>query len=76
MESCPTQAVLPLVGLAAEKVIRDQYNFNERRWQAVVLTATVRLGGFRCPSPTPRGGVAFRVPPNAPPLAAAPFRGL
>ncbi|MGM0488532.1 MAG: hypothetical protein ACQESR_17450 [Planctomycetota bacterium] len=25
MESCPTQAVLPLVGLAAEKVIRDQY---------------------------------------------------
>ncbi|MFO7904323.1 MAG: hypothetical protein R6U98_16790 [Pirellulaceae bacterium] len=26
MESCPTQAVLPLVGLAAEKVIRDWYN--------------------------------------------------
>ncbi|MGM0489774.1 MAG: hypothetical protein ACQESR_23825 [Planctomycetota bacterium] len=26
MESCPTQAVLPLVGLAAEKVIRDPYN--------------------------------------------------
>ncbi|MFO7906041.1 MAG: hypothetical protein ACQESR_13390 [Planctomycetota bacterium] len=26
MESCPTQAVLPLVGLAAEKVIRDRYN--------------------------------------------------
>ncbi|MFO7902974.1 MAG: hypothetical protein R6U98_09955 [Pirellulaceae bacterium] len=25
MESCPTQAVLPLVGLAAEKLIRDQY---------------------------------------------------
>ncbi|MGM0491158.1 MAG: hypothetical protein ACQESR_30900, partial [Planctomycetota bacterium] len=24
VESCPTQAVLPLVGLAAEKVIRDQ----------------------------------------------------
>ncbi|MFO7904249.1 MAG: hypothetical protein R6U98_16415 [Pirellulaceae bacterium] len=24
-ESCPTQAVLPLVGLAAEKVIRDRY---------------------------------------------------
>ncbi|MGM0491272.1 MAG: hypothetical protein ACQESR_31475, partial [Planctomycetota bacterium] len=23
VESCPTQAVLPLVGLAAEKVIRD-----------------------------------------------------
>ncbi|MFO7904252.1 MAG: hypothetical protein ACQESR_28065 [Planctomycetota bacterium] len=27
MESCPTQAVLPLVGLAAEKVIRDRYRF-------------------------------------------------
>ncbi|MGM0486186.1 MAG: hypothetical protein ACQESR_05425 [Planctomycetota bacterium] len=25
MERCPTQAVLPLVGLAAEKVIRDRY---------------------------------------------------
>ncbi|MGM0490594.1 MAG: hypothetical protein ACQESR_28035 [Planctomycetota bacterium] len=24
MERCPTQAVLPLVGLAAEKVIRDR----------------------------------------------------
>ncbi|MFO7902392.1 MAG: hypothetical protein ACQESR_17680 [Planctomycetota bacterium] len=24
MESCPTQAVLPLVGLAAENVIRDR----------------------------------------------------
>ncbi|MGM0491041.1 MAG: hypothetical protein ACQESR_30315 [Planctomycetota bacterium] len=26
MESCPTQAVLPLVGLAADKVIRDRYD--------------------------------------------------
>ncbi|MFO7901818.1 MAG: hypothetical protein ACQESR_20385 [Planctomycetota bacterium] len=26
MESYPTQAVLPLVGLAAEKAIRDRYN--------------------------------------------------
>ncbi|MFO7907486.1 MAG: hypothetical protein ACQESR_20155 [Planctomycetota bacterium] len=25
MESYPTQAVLPLIGLAAEKVIRDRY---------------------------------------------------
>ncbi|MFO7901351.1 MAG: hypothetical protein ACQESR_31095 [Planctomycetota bacterium] len=25
MERCPAQAVLPLVGLAAEKVIRDRY---------------------------------------------------
>ncbi|MFO7902959.1 MAG: hypothetical protein ACQESR_08195 [Planctomycetota bacterium] len=26
MERCPTQAVLPFVGLAAENVIRDRYN--------------------------------------------------
>ncbi|MFO7904357.1 MAG: hypothetical protein ACQESR_23145 [Planctomycetota bacterium] len=25
VESCPAQSVLPLVGLAAEKVIRDRY---------------------------------------------------
>ncbi|MGM0487908.1 MAG: hypothetical protein ACQESR_14245 [Planctomycetota bacterium] len=25
MERCPTQAVLPLIGLAAEKVTRDRY---------------------------------------------------
>ncbi|MFO7906721.1 MAG: hypothetical protein ACQESR_15255 [Planctomycetota bacterium] len=25
MESCPTQAVLPLVGLAADKVIPDRH---------------------------------------------------
>ncbi|MFO7901391.1 MAG: hypothetical protein R6U98_01925, partial [Pirellulaceae bacterium] len=27
MESCPTQAVLPPVGLAANQVIRDRYIF-------------------------------------------------
>ncbi|MGM0486272.1 MAG: hypothetical protein ACQESR_05865 [Planctomycetota bacterium] len=27
MESCPTQTVLPLVGLAAHTVIRDRYIF-------------------------------------------------
>ncbi|MFW6169979.1 MAG: hypothetical protein ACODAD_05775 [Planctomycetota bacterium] len=26
MQSCPTQAVLPWVGLAADKVIRNRYN--------------------------------------------------
>ncbi|MFO7904962.1 MAG: hypothetical protein ACQESR_31560 [Planctomycetota bacterium] len=31
MESCPTQAVLPLVGLAAEKVIRDRYTVLQAR---------------------------------------------
>ncbi|MGM0490917.1 MAG: hypothetical protein ACQESR_29690 [Planctomycetota bacterium] len=30
MEQCPTQAVLPLVGLAAEKVIRDRYNPSDK----------------------------------------------
>ncbi|MFO7903634.1 MAG: hypothetical protein ACQESR_07370 [Planctomycetota bacterium] len=29
MESCPTQAVLPWVGLAAENVIRDRYSLLE-----------------------------------------------
>ncbi|MFO7906638.1 MAG: hypothetical protein ACQESR_02665 [Planctomycetota bacterium] len=29
MESCPTQAVRPVVGLAAEKVIRDRYNWTK-----------------------------------------------
>ncbi|MFO7904632.1 MAG: hypothetical protein R6U98_18355 [Pirellulaceae bacterium] len=28
MEICPTQAVLPLVGLAAKRVIHDRYNSN------------------------------------------------
>ncbi|MGM0486466.1 MAG: hypothetical protein ACQESR_06865 [Planctomycetota bacterium] len=27
-ESCPTQAVRPLVGLAADKVIRDRYTLS------------------------------------------------
>ncbi|MGM0485174.1 MAG: hypothetical protein ACQESR_00225 [Planctomycetota bacterium] len=30
MERCPTQAVLPLVGLAAETVIRDRYTSGGR----------------------------------------------
>ncbi|MFO7902676.1 MAG: hypothetical protein R6U98_08450 [Pirellulaceae bacterium] len=28
MESCPTQAVLPLVGLAANTIIRDRYTWH------------------------------------------------
>ncbi|MFO7903578.1 MAG: hypothetical protein ACQESR_01400 [Planctomycetota bacterium] len=32
MESCPTQAVLPLVRLAADKVIRDRYNLRGVGW--------------------------------------------
>ncbi|MFO7905522.1 MAG: hypothetical protein R6U98_22855 [Pirellulaceae bacterium] len=30
MESCPAQTVLPLVGLAADKVIRDRYSTRGR----------------------------------------------
>ncbi|MFO7907386.1 MAG: hypothetical protein ACQESR_05575 [Planctomycetota bacterium] len=30
MERCPTQAALPLVGLAADKVIRDRYTSSRR----------------------------------------------
>ncbi|MFO7908206.1 MAG: hypothetical protein ACQESR_14655 [Planctomycetota bacterium] len=31
MESCPTQAVLPLVGLAAHKLIRHRYKPGRER---------------------------------------------
>ncbi|MFO7902214.1 MAG: hypothetical protein R6U98_06115 [Pirellulaceae bacterium] len=41
MERCPTQAVLPLVGLAAEKVIRDRDNGAGRKR---------RFAGTRSPS--------------------------
>ncbi|MGM0486290.1 MAG: hypothetical protein ACQESR_05955 [Planctomycetota bacterium] len=42
MESCPTQAVLPLVGLAAEQVIRDRYINAPRR---VALSAGALSAG-------------------------------
>ncbi|MFO7901573.1 MAG: hypothetical protein ACQESR_21985 [Planctomycetota bacterium] len=32
MESCPAQAVLPLVGLTADKVIRDRYKAKGVQW--------------------------------------------
>ncbi|MFO7908243.1 MAG: hypothetical protein ACQESR_28470 [Planctomycetota bacterium] len=38
MESGPTQAVLPLVGLAAEKVIRDRYNWDVVLGQMIAPT--------------------------------------
>ncbi|MFO7906779.1 MAG: hypothetical protein R6U98_29255 [Pirellulaceae bacterium] len=47
MDSCPTQAVLPLVGLAAEKVIRDQYI------DFAMLSAVPFRFGFSSRSPTP-----------------------
>ncbi|MFO7906439.1 MAG: hypothetical protein ACQESR_21655 [Planctomycetota bacterium] len=46
MERCPTQAVLPLVGLAAEKVIRDRYELLpvKRQPAFVKQAAPVRVG--------------------------------
>ncbi|MFO7907648.1 MAG: hypothetical protein ACQESR_21345 [Planctomycetota bacterium] len=43
MESCPTQAVLPLVGLAAEKVIRDPYNWGGRGRAVTAVTAPCEI---------------------------------
>ncbi|MFO7906553.1 MAG: hypothetical protein R6U98_28105 [Pirellulaceae bacterium] len=35
MENCSTQAALPSVGLAANKVIHDRYVFRDRRTECV-----------------------------------------
>ncbi|MFO7901271.1 MAG: hypothetical protein ACQESR_10700 [Planctomycetota bacterium] len=51
MESCSTQAVLPLVGLAAEKVIRDRYN---GPWG--VRRGTTVQGGKNCLTVTSKPG--------------------
>ncbi|MFO7907722.1 MAG: hypothetical protein ACQESR_17960 [Planctomycetota bacterium] len=45
MERCPTQAVLPLVGLAAENVIRGRY---------IPLLGTPDMCGGRSRAPPPR----------------------
>ncbi|MFO7901682.1 MAG: hypothetical protein ACQESR_27175 [Planctomycetota bacterium] len=47
MESCPAQAVRPLVGLAAEKVIRDGVYFNPLRtgWDSPASPFTVSRTG-------------------------------
>ncbi|MGM0491197.1 MAG: hypothetical protein ACQESR_31100 [Planctomycetota bacterium] len=53
MERCPAQAVLPLVGLAAEKVIRDRSNARQPgsvSWNGV--TGELRM--------CDRRGAAFR----------------
>ncbi|MFO7901831.1 MAG: hypothetical protein ACQESR_00145 [Planctomycetota bacterium] len=42
MERCPTQAVLPLVGLAADKVIRDRY-INAPRQESTLSFSRLRL---------------------------------
>ncbi|MGM0490876.1 MAG: hypothetical protein ACQESR_29480 [Planctomycetota bacterium] len=67
MESCPTQAVLPLVGLAAEKVIRDRYNRKHfgRAWRPVLHT-TCAIRQSRLPTVVPASWKARR---NSPPPA-------
>ncbi|MFO7903523.1 MAG: hypothetical protein ACQESR_29050 [Planctomycetota bacterium] len=56
MESCPTQAVLPLVGLAADKVIRDRY-----KW---LTTNVLRLYPIWCPGMVSQGNKPFMVKRN------------
>ncbi|MFO7908394.1 MAG: hypothetical protein ACQESR_29765 [Planctomycetota bacterium] len=66
MESCPTQAVLPLVGLAAEKVIPDQYNVIRDQYKVLPIfrdsrgatrdLAPGQAGLVRDPMQTPRSG--------------------
>ncbi|MGM0490982.1 MAG: hypothetical protein ACQESR_30015 [Planctomycetota bacterium] len=51
MERCPAQAVLPLVGLAAEKVIRDRYLSGG--W---ILPGGTLSGASRPPVGRTRGG--------------------
>ncbi|MFO7903189.1 MAG: hypothetical protein ACQESR_18110 [Planctomycetota bacterium] len=64
MESGPTQAVLPLVGLAAEKVIRDRYNtvrsvarIGARSYLARVLGRNMRARCAPCSRERPTGAV-------------------
>ncbi|MFO7901311.1 MAG: hypothetical protein ACQESR_06945 [Planctomycetota bacterium] len=48
MESCPTQAVLPLVGLAAEKTIHDRYiNSKCKRFTSFERPRRWKSPGFR-----------------------------
>ncbi|MGM0485528.1 MAG: hypothetical protein ACQESR_02055 [Planctomycetota bacterium] len=42
MESCPAQAVLPLVGLAADNVMRDRYTWR-RDW---IMLREAQLAGL------------------------------
>ncbi|MFO7906128.1 MAG: hypothetical protein ACQESR_18460 [Planctomycetota bacterium] len=42
MERCPTQAVLPLVGLAAENVIRDRYHLTTRVDDSLTKSKAIR----------------------------------
>ncbi|MFO7904365.1 MAG: hypothetical protein ACQESR_08050 [Planctomycetota bacterium] len=55
MESYPRQAVLPLVGLAADKVIRDRYSFRgetpaQRAAESPQLAPSLASADARCQS--------------------------
>ncbi|MFO7901209.1 MAG: hypothetical protein ACQESR_29875 [Planctomycetota bacterium] len=60
MESCPTQAVRPLMGLAADKVIRDRYNIEPflARW-SLMFQSRGRVRLRRAPRPG-QAGSGFR----------------
>ncbi|MGM0486940.1 MAG: hypothetical protein ACQESR_09300 [Planctomycetota bacterium] len=60
MESCPTQAVLPLVGLAADKLIRHRYKPSWLNWIAGSTTPWPILPRKRGVSPFPRQAGSFR----------------
>ncbi|MFO7907704.1 MAG: hypothetical protein ACQESR_19770 [Planctomycetota bacterium] len=49
IKNCPTQAVLPLVGLAADKVIRDRYGWSKESWRSrqIALPAVKGRALFR-----------------------------
>ncbi|MFO7901179.1 MAG: hypothetical protein R6U98_00830, partial [Pirellulaceae bacterium] len=77
MESCPAQAVLPLVGLAADNVMRDRYTWR-RDW---IMLREAQLAGlftidieFRSEMRNPLH-VVLRPCPRAKPGADAPRRG-
>ncbi|MFO7903665.1 MAG: DUF4838 domain-containing protein [Pirellulaceae bacterium] len=73
MESCPTQAVLPWVGLAAEKVIRDRYTL---LLLFTLLMSSTALGQrFLVKNGQPRAEIVIADdPPRATRLAAREFR--
>ncbi|MFO7902390.1 MAG: hypothetical protein R6U98_07010 [Pirellulaceae bacterium] len=63
MESCPTQAVLPLVGLAAEKVIRGRLYFrrlDSSGWKATRRKPSSRWSNSRRRKSSEAGIIAFR----------------
>ncbi|MFO7905436.1 MAG: hypothetical protein R6U98_22425 [Pirellulaceae bacterium] len=59
MESGPTQAVLPLVGLAAEKVIRDRYKVLRHPRTALRMKPENEHA-----ADIPRGPAAYPLPPS------------